>query len=57
MMPGIYVPTVAFFDPETEELDLETTAQHAIKLARASVQGITVQGSNGEGMCLCFALK
>jgi len=50
LMPGVYVPTVAFFDPETEELDLDTTASHVIRLAKAGVQGITTQGSNGEAV-------
>lgn len=50
MLPGIYVPTVAFFDPETEELDLETTRSHAIMLAKSGVQGIATQGSNGEAV-------
>ena len=50
LIPGIYVPTVAFFDPETEELDLETTASHAVRLAEAGVQGLTTQGSNGEAV-------
>src|ERR1700748_2601510 len=50
MLPGVYVPTVAFFHPETEELDLETTANHAIRLAKSGIQGITTQGSNGEAV-------
>ncbi|KAF2675185.1 dihydrodipicolinate synthetase family protein-like protein [Microthyrium microscopicum] len=50
MVPGIYVPTVAFFDPETEELDLDTISSHAIRLAAAGVQGIATQGSNGEAV-------
>jgi 4-hydroxy-2-oxoglutarate aldolase len=50
LTPGIYVPTVAFFDTETEDLDLETTAKHAVRLAEAGIQGITTQGSNGEAV-------
>jgi 4-hydroxy-2-oxoglutarate aldolase len=50
MPPGIYVPTVAFFHPDTEELDLQTIASHAIRLAKAGIQGITTQGSNGEAV-------
>jgi 4-hydroxy-2-oxoglutarate aldolase len=50
MLPGVYVPTVAFFNTETEELDLETTASHAIRLAKSGVQGIATQGSNGEAV-------
>lgn len=50
LMPGIYVPTTCFFDVETEDLDLETIANHAIRLAVAGVQGIATQGSNGEAV-------
>ncbi|KAL6870358.1 aldolase [Trichoderma novae-zelandiae] len=45
---GIYVPTVAFFDPETDELDVKTVSRHAVRLAKAGVAGLAVQGSNGE---------
>ncbi|KAK5995340.1 Dihydrodipicolinate synthase-like [Cladobotryum mycophilum] len=49
---GIYVPTVAFFDPETDELDLKTVSRHAVRLAKAGVTGLAVQGSNGEAVHL-----
>ncbi len=49
---GIYVPTVAFFDDETEALDTKTTGRHAVRLAKAGVAGIAVQGSNGEAVHL-----
>ncbi|TFB06951.1 putative 4-hydroxy-2-oxoglutarate aldolase [Trichoderma ghanense] len=49
---GIYVPTVAFFDPETDELDVKTTSRHAVRLAKAGVAGLAVQGSNGEAVHL-----
>ncbi|OAA52556.1 dihydrodipicolinate synthase [Beauveria brongniartii RCEF 3172] len=49
---GIYVPTVAFFDAETEELDTKTIGRHAVRLAKAGVAGIAVQGSNGEAVHL-----
>lgn len=50
--PGVYVPTSTFFEQYTEDLDLETTAQHAVRLAKAGVAGITTQGSNGEAVHL-----
>lgn len=50
LLPGVYVPTVCFFDPDTEDLDLETIAKHAVRLAEAGVQGVTTQGSNGEAV-------
>ncbi|OCK84716.1 dihydrodipicolinate synthase [Lepidopterella palustris CBS 459.81] len=52
LTPGIYVPTVAFFDPVTEDVDVDTTAKHAVRLAEAGVAGITTQGSNGEAVHL-----
>lgn len=51
---GIYVPTVAFFDPETDELDLKTVSKHAVRLAQAGVAGLAVQGSNGEAVHLTY---
>ena len=52
---GIHVPTVAFFKPETEDLDLATISKHAVRLAKAGVAGITTQGSNGEAVHLSHA--
>lgn len=52
LVPGFYVPTVAFFKPETEEIDIETTRKHAIRLAKAGVTGLVTHGSNGEAVHL-----
>ena len=52
LVPGLYVPTVAFFDSGSEDLDLATVGKHAIRLAQAGVAGITTQGSNGEAVHL-----
>jgi len=52
LVPGIYVPTVAFFDPTTDNVDVETISNHAVRLAKAGVAGITTQGSNGEAVHL-----
>ncbi|KAJ6439795.1 alanine racemase domain-containingprotein [Purpureocillium lavendulum] len=49
---GIYVPTVAFFDPDTDELDPKATARHATRLAGSGITGLAVQGSNGEAVHL-----
>jgi 4-hydroxy-2-oxoglutarate aldolase len=49
---GFYVPTVAFFIPETEEVDIATTKKHAIRLAEAGVAGLVTHGSNGEAVHL-----
>ncbi|KAJ5475294.1 4-hydroxy-2-oxoglutarate aldolase [Penicillium diatomitis] len=48
---GVYVPTVAFFQPD-EEVDVATTEKHAAYLARSGVSGLVTQGSNGEAVHL-----
>lgn len=48
LKPGIYVPTLAFFEHPSEDLDVSAVAKHAVRLAKAGLAGITVQGSNGE---------
>jgi 4-hydroxy-2-oxoglutarate aldolase len=55
LIPGVYVPTVTFFKPVTEDLDLSTIASHAVRLAQAGVAGIATQGSNGEAVHLSHA--
>lgn len=56
LTPGVYVPTPAFFhDDATESLDLPTLSRHAVRLARAGVTGLAVQGSNGEAVHLTDA--
>ncbi|EON64708.1 hypothetical protein W97_03941 [Coniosporium apollinis CBS 100218] len=52
LTPGFYVPTVAFFSPEAEEVDVTTTKKHAIRLAEAGVAGLVTHGSNGEAVHL-----
>ena len=52
LVPGVYVPTMCFFTPDTEDIDTATIAQHAVKLARAGVTGLATQGSNGEAVHL-----
>ncbi|KIX01632.1 uncharacterized protein Z518_09358 [Rhinocladiella mackenziei CBS 650.93] len=52
LKPGINVPMVAFFDPETEDVDVQATAKHAVRLAKAGLTSITCQGSNGEAVHL-----
>lgn len=52
LTPGVYVPTLCFFKPDSEDLDLETIAKHAIRLAQAGVAGLATQGSNGEAVHL-----
>ncbi|KAI1503536.1 L-threo-3-deoxy-hexulosonate aldolase [Biscogniauxia marginata] len=47
---GIYAPTMTFFDPETEELDIPTIKKHAERLARDGLAGLVTMGSNGEAI-------
>ncbi|KXJ93028.1 L-threo-3-deoxy-hexulosonate aldolase [Microdochium bolleyi] len=47
---GIYAPTMTFFDPETEELDIPTIKKHAVRLIQSGLAGLTVMGSNGEAV-------
>ena len=52
LRPGVYAPTMTFFDPATEDLDLPTIAKHAVRLARAGLAGLVTLGSNGEAVHL-----
>jgi dihydrodipicolinate synthase/N-acetylneuraminate lyase len=54
LVPGIYVPTVAFFTAE-DTIDEATTTAHAIRLAEAGAAGIVTHGSNGEAVHLDHA--
>ncbi|KAI1645087.1 aldolase [Daldinia loculata] len=47
---GIYAPTMTFFDPETEELDIPTIKKHAERLVRDGLAGLVTMGSNGEAI-------
>ncbi|KAI9810475.1 MAG: hypothetical protein M1827_006251 [Pycnora praestabilis] len=49
---GIYSPTVTFFDPSTEDLDLPTIRKHAVRLAQDGLVGLVTMGSNGEAVHL-----
>ncbi|KAI1423996.1 mitochondrial putative 4-hydroxy-2-oxoglutarate aldolase [Xylaria sp. FL1777] len=52
LIPGVYVPTLCFFHPETEDIDTDSIASHTVRLAQAGVTGIATQGSNGEAVHL-----
>ncbi|EXJ78165.1 hypothetical protein A1O3_09326 [Capronia epimyces CBS 606.96] len=52
LKPGVNVPIVTIFKPETEDLDLEAIAKHVVRLAEAGLTSITCQGSNGEAVHL-----
>jgi 4-hydroxy-2-oxoglutarate aldolase len=55
LTPGVYVPTVCFFKPGTEDVDTATIARHAVRLAKCGVTGLATQGSNGEAVHLSHA--
>ena len=57
LRPGIYSPTMTFFDPETEEVDIPTVKKHAVRLAQAGLVGLVTMGSNGEAVHLNRAEK
>lgn len=57
LLPGIYAPTMTFFDPTTEELDIPAIKKHAIRLAEAGLVGLVTMGSNGEAVHLSSAEK
>lgn len=48
LRPGIYVSTLAFFNPEKEDLDPETTTKHAVRMAQAGITGFIIHGTIGE---------
>lgn len=52
LRPGAYAPTTTFFNPDTEDLDVPTIRQHAVRLAKAGLVGLVALGSNGEAVHL-----
>jgi len=52
MRAGIYAPTMTFFNPQSEDLDLPTIKKHAVRLAKAGLVGLVTMGSNGEAVHL-----
>lgn len=45
---GVYAPTMTFFDPETEDIDIPSIKKHSVRLVRAGLVGLVTMGSNGE---------
>ncbi|KGO63955.1 Aldolase-type TIM barrel [Penicillium italicum] len=52
LRPGVYAPTMTFFDAQTEELDIPSIRRHAVRLAKAGLVGLVTMGSNGEAVHL-----
>jgi len=50
--PGIYVPAVTFFDPETDTLRPTEQAQYYSYLARSGLTGLVILGTNAETFLL-----
>ncbi|RAK72787.1 dihydrodipicolinate synthase family protein [Aspergillus fijiensis CBS 313.89] len=57
LRPGVYAPTMTFFNPDTEDLDVPTIRRHAVRLAKAGLVGLVCMGSNGEAVHLTLAEK
>ncbi|KAF9889097.1 hypothetical protein FE257_008074 [Aspergillus nanangensis] len=55
LRPGVYAPTMTFFNPSTEDLDTATIRRHAVRLAKAGLVGLVAMGSNGEAVHLSRA--
>lgn len=52
LRPGVYAPTMTFFDVNTEDLDIASIRRHAVRLAKAGLVGLVTMGSNGEAVHL-----
>lgn len=52
LRPGVYAPTMTFFNPDTEDLDVAAIRRHAVRLAKAGLVGLVTMGSNGEAVHL-----
>ncbi|KAF2418018.1 dihydrodipicolinate synthetase [Tothia fuscella] len=49
---GCYVPAITFFNPETDELDLESQAKYYAYLASTRLKGLVILGTNAETLLL-----
>lgn len=50
--PGIYVPAVTFFDPDTDQLRLDEQAKYYSYLATTGLTGLVILGTNAETLLL-----
>lgn len=50
--PGVFVPAVTFFDPETDKLLPQQQAQYYSYLARSGLTGLVILGTNAETFLL-----
>lgn len=50
---GVYPPVLSFYKEDGEQsIDLDTSLRHAIRMAKAGVKGVVLQGSTGEAVSL-----
>jgi 4-hydroxy-2-oxoglutarate aldolase len=49
---GVWTPAVTFFNPTTDELDLEAQAKYYQYLARSGLAGLVILGTNAETLLL-----
>lgn len=50
--PGVYVPAVTFFDPETDKIDLDAQTKYYAYLASTGITGLVILGTNAETFLL-----
>ena len=50
--PGVWVPAVTFFEPGTDELDLESQKAYYNYLSQTGLAGLVVLGTNAETFLL-----
>jgi 4-hydroxy-2-oxoglutarate aldolase len=50
--PGVWAPTVTFYDPTTGQLDLDAQERYNRYLSKSGLSGLVVLGTNGEAFLL-----
>lgn len=50
--PGVWCPAVTFFNPTTDEIDLEAQAKYYHYLSRSGLTGLVILGTNAETLLL-----
>src|SRR2546423_4033635 len=50
--PGVWCPAVTFFNPATDELDLQAQSKYYSYLSRSGLTGLVILGTNAETLLL-----
>ena len=50
--PGVWCPAVTLFNPETDELDLQSQSEYYSYLSRSGLTGLVILGTNAETLLL-----